>query len=442
MARRTIGITDKDHADLVKLSPFSLDRKAANFTKPVFKALVFLELESNLNLDDFLKVNRISREDWDKADISIENLSTIDSDYRKQISHLNEAAEFLARVLQKCKHVHSVRWRVKDPDHVLEKIIRKRVSKNKKYDDVSVDNYAELITDLVGVRVLHLFKHEWLDIHEYIENSWVPVENVVAYIREGDEGAVIDSYKENDCSVEVHPAGYRSIHYIISTQPTLKKVLSEIQVRTIFEEGWSEIDHKIRYPNFMDNKLVSYFLTIFNRMSGSADEMGTFVNDLVSDIKWKELQLEARQKEQEEHMLKIEELAQELTKERSASKDKDSSVAELKSEIEKLRKNSITIPDISFPTSRLANIGNMSSITRDALKFSDIANLSANQLNALKLSDIHKFSSAYDEIINSAKISQNIKIPDSVMESYKSLSDVSSKDHRKIKVKKPKDDEP
>lgn len=391
-------------------------------------------MEYKLNLEEFLEANRISQEDWDKAKIDTDTLVAIESDYRKQIPHLNEAAEFLARVLQKCKHVHSVRWRVKDPDHVLEKIIRKRASGNEKYTDVSVENYSKLITDLVGVRVLHLFKHEWLDIHEYIKNSWVPVEDVVAYIREGDEGAVIDSYNENECNVEVHPAGYRSIHYIISTQPTLKKVFSEIQVRTIFEEGWSEIDHKIRYPNFMDNKLVSYFLTIFNRMSGSADEMGTFVNDLVADIKWKELQLEAKQKEQDEHLQKIEYLAQELSKERTENKSKESNVAKLKSEIANLRKNSISIPDISLSKSRLEEIEKMTSVARDALKYSDIAKLSSRQMDALKLSDMNQFSRAYNEMLNSEKLAKQLKLSDSLLDQYRSQVAVDAK------IKKPKDE--
>ncbi len=183
----------------------------------------------------------------------------------------------------------------------------------------------------------------------------------------------------------------------------MRKIFSEIQVRTIFEEGWSEIDHKVRYPNFMDNKLVSYFLTIFNRMSGSADEMGTFVNDLVADIKWKELQLDLKQKEQTEHLQKIEDLAQALSKERSASKSKDSNLDKLKAEISSLRKSSIHIPDISLSKSRLADIERMTSLSREALKYSDIAKLNQAQMDALRISDMKEFSSAYNDIIEHSK---------------------------------------
>lgn len=384
-----------------------------------------------MKLEEFLENNRISSDDWKNANIDFEELLKIEADYKNQMAHLNESAEFLGKVLQKCPQVHSVRWRVKDPMHVLEKIIRKRASGSEKYKGISVKNYSEIITDLVGVRVLHLFKNEWLDIHEYIKRCWNPVEGVVAYIREGDEGGVVDSYKENDCAVQVHSAGYRSIHYIISTQPTLVKVFSEIQVRTIFEEGWSEIDHKVRYPNFLENKLVSYFLTIFNRMAGSADEMGTFVNDLVADIKWKELQLELKQNEQEEHLKKIEALAKDLSSERSAGKSKDVSLSNLQKEITSLRKNSIQMPTITLSNPDLLDIGKWTSLSREALKVADLGRLNDAQMHAIKLSDVNKFSSAYEDLLKNTKLSNTLK-------TIKNISNDAL--IKNIKIKDPEDD--
>jgi hypothetical protein len=58
----------------------------------------------------------------------------------------------------------------------------------------------------------------------------------------------------------------------------------ELQVRTIFEEGWSEIDHRIRYPRQSDNPYLANFLAIFNRLAGSADEMGTFIKALAGHV--------------------------------------------------------------------------------------------------------------------------------------------------------------
>ncbi|EGR4126220.1 addiction module component [Vibrio cholerae] len=292
-----------------------------------------------MSLECFLENNRISHQDWVKAAIEFDELKAIALDHAGKVTSLDEAASYLAKILQKCPQVHSVRWRVKDPEHLIEKIVRKRVIGSEKYLKINTENYTEIVTDLIGVRVLHLFKYEWINIQKHILDHWMTEESPIAYIRTGDEGEIIESYKANDCEVKNHPVGYRSIHYVISTQPTLKKVLSEIQVRTIFEEGWSEIDHKIRYPNFSNNELISYFLTIFNRMAGSADEMGTFVRNLTSEIAIQELKIDEINREQEHHLSKIEELASELSNEKNKSKNKDSMLDNLNSEIKKLRVN-------------------------------------------------------------------------------------------------------
>lgn len=90
----------------------------------------------------------------------------------------------------------------------------------------------------------------------------------------------------DDCDREVHYYNYRSIHYIVpATNIQSAQVYCEIQTRTIFEEGWSEIDHKVRYPDYSDDKNLMSYLNIFNRLAGSADEMGSYVNDLVLLIK-------------------------------------------------------------------------------------------------------------------------------------------------------------
>ena len=50
----------------------------------------------------------------------------------------------------------------------------------------------------------------------------------------------------------------------------------EIQGRTLFEEGWSEIDHDIVYPYYKDDEMLKDFSTLLNRLSGMADEMSSY----------------------------------------------------------------------------------------------------------------------------------------------------------------------
>lgn len=229
-------------------------------------------------------------------DLDIQILINIAKDYdsAETQEELLDSAELIAKKIQRCKQVHSVRWRVKDTSHLIEKIIRKKESNNEKYLDIDVTNYKSKLDDLIGVRAIYLFKHDWLPVHQHILSRWIPKERVVVYYREGDD---LEQYSQPDCDTKKHHDNYRSIHYII---PAGTNLSCEIQTRTIFEEAWSEIDHKVRYPSFSENPHLKQFLNIFNRLAGSADEMGSYVIELTQLIENLAIanQIEAEHKEQ------------------------------------------------------------------------------------------------------------------------------------------------
>lgn len=210
-------------------------------------------------------------------------LMAIRADYLSRREDYLQAASQVATRIASFSAIHSTRFRAKDPDHLIAKIIRKTNSylktpqkKRRGFIWPAIDpkNYRQGVTDLAGVRALHLYKQDWLAIDQYLCKSYKPDPKArFAYIRKGDEEAL---YKVAKCRVEVHEIGYRSVHYVVEIRPTAERFFIEIQVRTIFEEGWSEIDHLVRYPNFK-NELVEKFLRDFNLLSGLADSMGNFV---------------------------------------------------------------------------------------------------------------------------------------------------------------------
>ncbi|MDO5516425.1 MAG: GTP pyrophosphokinase, partial [Clostridium sp.] len=83
-------------------------------------------------------------------------------------------------------------------------------------------------------------------------------------------------------------SGYRSVHYLVEFYPTNKKVIAEIQVRTIFEEGYGEIDHRLRYSHEEIPEILQSNLLLFNRIVGSADEMASLINMLSKEWTEKE----------------------------------------------------------------------------------------------------------------------------------------------------------
>ncbi|MDD5215118.1 MAG: hypothetical protein PHQ03_06230, partial [Methylococcales bacterium] len=233
----------------------------------------------NKKFENFLKDNRISDEVWQKSECNWDLLQAIKEDYEKNISKFEDAATILVKEIQKISAVHSVRWRIKNTDHLLEKIIRKcaDIERQEKYKTISVENYQEVVTDLVGIRALHLFKEDCFQIDKKLKETdyFSSIQKPVAYLREGD--SFEKKLTEYGFEIEHHKAGYRSIHYLLPAPLKNCQFMVELQVRTIFEEGWSEIDHKIRYPNFSDNPLILHFLSIFNQIASNADEIGSFV---------------------------------------------------------------------------------------------------------------------------------------------------------------------
>lgn len=238
---------------------------------------------AQLDQPTFCKNNRITEADWQKASFAWDDLKAIGLDHEAQTAQLEECAELVAKTIRRCEAVHSVRWRVKKTESVMAKVIRKRAEGKDKYAGIGLENYHTLLTDLVGVRSLHLYKDDCFAIDEHIRRQFAFHEDPVAYVRNGDNPNTSERYTSAGMRVETHPAGYRSVHYVLKSQPYTRLVFMEVQVRTVFEEAWSEIDHRVRYPNFTDNELVEFFLGIFNRTAGSADEMATFVRDLAAE---------------------------------------------------------------------------------------------------------------------------------------------------------------
>lgn len=297
-----------------------------------------------LTKEAFLASNNIDVRALERSHLTWEELIAIGQHHKLRILELSETAEFFVKPIQRCENVHSVRWRVKNYQHLMEKLIRKTDPESsffsEKYNKVSIDNYFDIVTDLIGVRAIHLFKDDFLSIDKFLRANWPTQKPTIVYTRSGDDTDIyrdlMDAYEIKD-----HRYGYRSIHYVLNTKPASRTIHVEVQVRTIFEEGWSEIDHKVKYPNFSDNELVSYFLSVFNRLAGSADEMGSFVKNLVVKLDSYDEELAQITTDNEKYMRRIDELLAELEQSHEKDKDTSSTIASLKHEISKLKQKAL-----------------------------------------------------------------------------------------------------
>ena len=240
----------------------------------------------------FLAEYNITQADLDAADISWEELVLIEAEYRKLEGRLRELGKsFIDEYLYDIEKagIHSYRYRTKDAWHLMEKVIRKRKENPEKFGQMDHTNFYKYVTDLIGIRVFFLYREDWIHFHRYItsrfENDpdlyiqdrledfdedpghYYIAERPKAYKRTG------DSKIYNSRELDIITTGiYRSLHYTIK----YKGYYIEIQGRTLFEEGWSEIDHDIVYKEAEDDEMLRDYSKLLNRLSGLADEMSSY----------------------------------------------------------------------------------------------------------------------------------------------------------------------
>jgi ppGpp synthetase/RelA/SpoT-type nucleotidyltranferase len=145
--------------------------------------------------------------------------------------------------------IHSIKSRLKDPSHLKAKLYRKLETGIV----ITKDNIFSEITDFIGVRVLHLYQDQFQHINSAINKKietgdWLFVEQPTAFTWDPES---VQFYRDQNFLTEVRDTYYTSIHYLV--KPNNKNsICCEIQVRTLFEEIWGEIDHTINYPEKTD----------------------------------------------------------------------------------------------------------------------------------------------------------------------------------------------
>lgn len=244
-----------------------------------------------------------------RCGLSENELKEIYNNYKLNSPELKDVRTEILSVLNNelADKVHSVRGRIKDPSHLIEKIIRNKCDKPKKYGVLNIENYNKIITDLIGFRIIILDKKDWREVHNTLLEVFQNIperyavmdddllknfdkyaspknkeknalkysyhaEEPVAYLTSVDDEEL---YQDPNLRVDSSKSHYRSIHYIIR----YNELYFEIQVRTLFEEGWLEFDHRIKYPYDQNNNKKKKFLAILNSIVTAADRLIAFYDE-------------------------------------------------------------------------------------------------------------------------------------------------------------------
>jgi ppGpp synthetase/RelA/SpoT-type nucleotidyltranferase len=168
--------------------------------------------------------------------------------------------------------VHSVKSRLKDPEHLREKLGRKFTENG--VLTFSPRDLGTHVTDLAGVRVLHLHETQFAQIHRLFmtkidSGDWTLAEKPKAYTWDPESRAFFETLGL-ECSVK--ESFYTSVHYVVRPKPN-GKLACEIQVRTLFEEVWGEVDHSLKYPDKTVTLACKEQLRVLSKVVGAGSRL-------------------------------------------------------------------------------------------------------------------------------------------------------------------------
>lgn len=149
-------------------------------------------------------------------------------------------------------YVHSTKARLKEPGHLEDKLLRKLVEakiKGRPFT-ISEKNLLYRINDLAGFRILHLHTEQIVSINR--ELLAVLKEYRFPLLEKPKARTWDDESREffRRCGIEPikSPTMYTSVHYVVESNSSTRATC-EIQVRTLAEELWGEVDHSMNYPH-------------------------------------------------------------------------------------------------------------------------------------------------------------------------------------------------
>lgn len=159
--------------------------------------------------------------------------------------------------------IHSTRVRVKSPDSLRAKL--HRIER-----DVNEDNLFHEVTDLAGVRLIHLHTEQVRTIHpiivELLEHENYAVRNSVAYCWDVEYEEL---FQDVGIPTESRESLYATIHYDVRAN-NRKGLMCELQVRSLMDEVWSEVSHGVNYPDRSSSRACQDQLKVLALTTGGS----------------------------------------------------------------------------------------------------------------------------------------------------------------------------
>lgn len=188
-------------------------------------------------------MNATTEEQQDKFDFARHEQAAV-SEYLRVVSFYADLADSAKRIADEALkrrdiRVHSIEARAKDPAS-----FGRKAAKPSKHDPSKpmYPNPLAQITDQAAIRIITFFPRTIREIDEILRAEF----------------SVIEHFDKGESLIEEERFGYQSVHYLVTLDSVrtslpeyqrFRTAKVEVQVRTILQHAWAEIEHDIQYKS-------------------------------------------------------------------------------------------------------------------------------------------------------------------------------------------------
>ncbi len=174
--------------------------------------------------------------------------------YHQQLAYHQMAIDHFSNIIENIDKVDQVLFRIKTCDECIEKFKRKYLP----YLDPNTSfEIQDFITDLIGVRAVCYYSDDFISIKRNLKKYFRVMETT-------DKAGLLEE-TENQF-------GYKGLHLqlklrkkrgVDKTIEDISLIVFELQIRTVIQDAWSILDHKIKYKK----SIPHYLKRRINRLS-------------------------------------------------------------------------------------------------------------------------------------------------------------------------------
>ncbi|RIH63403.1 (p)ppGpp synthetase [Mariniphaga sediminis] len=192
--------------------------------------------------------------------------------YDQKLDFHNASVKFFCRVISSIPKVETVNGRTKSFNECISKFERKYLPLLKPDDDIT--KISDCLTDLIGIRAVCFYNEEVNQIRRGLKRYFTEIETT-------DKSSQLEKTDDK--------FGYKSLHLQLILKSKLdgvpdahnfKGIKVELQIRTVIQDAWSVLDHKIKYKKSIPQSLKRRINRLSALFEIADDEFSNIKNEI------------------------------------------------------------------------------------------------------------------------------------------------------------------